>query len=401
VIQGSKQLELYRGAIKLTNIRLLAFDADWDLAMLSAALPQGSDQAFVPIGTIPDKLSKRRGTAVGHPDCKLNFKVAVGFTRDSTIPSKQFFGPGGKEIFAADVNLIPIDATVNRGMSGGPVIVEGKVIGIISGTQAEQGRTFGWAIPASRALSLPRLANEQVDFCQLPPLRLLRAGQRPMLLKIGSTSERIVKLNYFKERTRVFGEDSKVRAAAIKETEATVRSAAEKLSDAASDADLKSATKTYIAAWTKVSEDAKSILAFHREVAGPLHDSCISEWKSLTEEQLMRSLVMPAKPMTEADEAQKEFKEQTVRVQSKANKVETALSAAVDDLEKVAAGGDRRLVVQHLKALGGQLASQNEGAMSRVATLRAAIQVFAEKQITLFEQVAKLKESKLVLEPAD
>lgn len=59
------------------------------------------------------------------------------------IPGQNDLRPLFKE---QDVKILPLDCTIYHGLSGGPVVSDAGVIGVISGA-VSQGGTFAWAIP--------------------------------------------------------------------------------------------------------------------------------------------------------------------------------------------------------------------------------------------------------------
>jgi hypothetical protein len=134
------------------------------------------------------------------------------------MPSQSFLGPGGEQIFGKEsVLLIPTDATVDGGMSGGPLLVDNHAIGVISGSLARQGRAFGWAIPSSRLEDLKALNPPTTNFAKLPPLRLLADPNGTRLLKVVNTSEWTIKSQVYhsvlatlESLTTVFTSDSQL-----------------------------------------------------------------------------------------------------------------------------------------------------------------------------------------------
>jgi hypothetical protein len=135
---------------------------------------------------VPSDLTTRRGLVIGHPDRKKDFAVQVSFTRDTPLPSGQWSIPkrqGSQQqfIFALpDVQLIPIFGGLNRGMSGGPLVVDGTVIGVFSGGEEPSGGGFGWAISVDHFATLT-LARPRMAVSELPPLRLLVPGSSPLV----------------------------------------------------------------------------------------------------------------------------------------------------------------------------------------------------------------------------
>ena len=120
------------------------------------------------------------GLVLGNPDQKKNFAIKVSFPRDMPIKATQWLAPGGNkssmfQFKTDDLELIVIDGTLNRGMSGGPVIVGDKAIGIFSGGEQTSGAGLAWAIPLKY---LQKLATNQNNLPanQLPRLSMLGRG---------------------------------------------------------------------------------------------------------------------------------------------------------------------------------------------------------------------------------
>lgn len=167
--------------------RVIRFDESIDLAVLKLQ-PLGKPWPYLQIGETPDPLRGTAGVAVGHPGNKLNFSVPVYFTREP-YPSEQWIS-GGNYIFRrVGLYLLPLDGAIEQGMSGGPVIVRGRVVGVISGSERGTGAgEFGWAIPASHLGSLKRFDLGMT----LPEQKLLHASARQRtraLLKASATTE--------------------------------------------------------------------------------------------------------------------------------------------------------------------------------------------------------------------
>lgn len=201
VIQGAETVKIFSSKGRLSNVELIAYDNEWDLALLKVRRVNNNSFPNLEIQRVPDNLLNYIGYAWGHPNGKANFRVELGFTKNSTIKSDEFFGDGGLPIFKAEeIDLISIDATINKGMSGGPVLINGKVIGVISGGQSRLGgRNFGWAIPATRIHSIGFLDSPTSNFKELPALTMLRGEMKSPLLRVGLHAEKVVKLDLYKK----------------------------------------------------------------------------------------------------------------------------------------------------------------------------------------------------------
>lgn len=87
---------------------------------------------------------------VGHPQFIPYLHMFGRTMRSSFLKSGEFKTIQGLKIFSDTpvIDLLAIDVTIGAGMSGGPVLMNGKVVGVASGSiQKETVGTIGWAIP--------------------------------------------------------------------------------------------------------------------------------------------------------------------------------------------------------------------------------------------------------------
>jgi hypothetical protein len=192
VIAGAKSLQIISHQGSYSKYAVKAYDPSKDLAIISVAPPGNFAFDFIPLGPPPNSLLGKNGIVVGHPDLKKDFSVRVTFPRDRPLLSGEWAtaiqGSGTRWIFAkSDVRLIALDGTLNHGMSGGPVLVDGKAIGVFSGGEEQSGGGLGWAISAEYLANLPSapLGNSLET---LPPLTLLtQNSEKPALMKAVQT----------------------------------------------------------------------------------------------------------------------------------------------------------------------------------------------------------------------
>lgn len=179
VIQGARALQIVTPIGSFRTYRIKAYDAGKDLAVLTIVPPPGSRPAFLKLSAPPGGLTGRTGFVIGNPDLKRDFAVHVSFPRDGVMLSKEWSAgqrSGATQfVFANDnVHLVALDGTLNHGMSGGPVVVDGAAIGVFSGGEEESGAGLAWAISAEYLPHLLAAApNQQAG--TLPPLTLLSA----------------------------------------------------------------------------------------------------------------------------------------------------------------------------------------------------------------------------------
>jgi hypothetical protein len=175
VIRGAKSVQIVGHSGSFTDVSIIAYDASKDLAIVKVKGPDSFP--FFKIVSPSNGLSNKSGYVVGNPDQKADFAVHVTFPRDATMYSREWSvataTQGSTFIFAnGDVRLVAIDGTLNHGMSGGPLLLDGNVIGVFSGGEENSGGGLGWAISAEYLAALPP-APAGTKFSDLPPLTLL------------------------------------------------------------------------------------------------------------------------------------------------------------------------------------------------------------------------------------
>lgn len=180
VIQDAEKIRILRSDGSNYTASVVSYDAARDIAVLS--LPTASVvKVKLVVGDLPIELTSMSGLVLGNPDLKKNFAMKVSFPRDSTIKATQWLAPGGDkgslfQFKTVDLDLIVMDGTLNRGMSGGPLIVGEKVIGLFSGGEQTSGGGLAWAIPLKYLQNLT-LNDKGLPASQLPRLSMLGRGQ--------------------------------------------------------------------------------------------------------------------------------------------------------------------------------------------------------------------------------
>jgi hypothetical protein len=76
-----------------------------------------------------------------------------------------------RRLFDGEIDVIPLDASVYSGMSGGPVSGARGVVGVLSGSYSEGGG-IGWAIPSKYLQTLTVVGRRPQDM-DWPPLTLM------------------------------------------------------------------------------------------------------------------------------------------------------------------------------------------------------------------------------------
>jgi hypothetical protein len=190
VIAGAKSLQILGHQGSYDEFVIKAYDPAKDLAIISVKT-QGPI-TFIPIKAPPSTLANKTGLVLGNPDLKKDFAVHVTFPRDRPLLSSEWSATtqagGQRWIFAqGNVKLIAVDGTLNHGMSGGAVILDGAAIGVFSGGEQQSGGGFGWPISAEYLSTLTRAPTGTL-LSSLPPLTLLSPNsEKPSMLKAVKT----------------------------------------------------------------------------------------------------------------------------------------------------------------------------------------------------------------------
>ncbi|OOQ57426.1 S1 family peptidase [Mucilaginibacter pedocola] len=181
LIVGSRDIDAHCVSGQLSNIAVAAYNEEKDIALLNFQAPNRLPVNSLSIlSVLPKRLSSLKGVLIGNPMGIERYKVEVDFNMDQLIPSKSY------KILSTDVSLdlLPATATVNNGMSGGPVILNGKVVGLLSGS-FNQGGSMLVVIPAFYLINDQKISNQLKNGFnlslrngnKLPPLRLYRQGR--------------------------------------------------------------------------------------------------------------------------------------------------------------------------------------------------------------------------------
>ncbi len=174
VVQGATSIEI------ISNGRLVVDDGvtvetinpDQDLATLSVRDPQ-LRFGYYPLAVgapSPNDILWIVGFIAGLPNQSLQVRTTqMGFAL-----SRRFLSPDGSSIFAnKGVDIIPINTTIYRGMSGAPLLWNGKAVGVISGS-INEGGTFAWAIPTEYLNgSTTQSVHKRAADIKWPALRLM------------------------------------------------------------------------------------------------------------------------------------------------------------------------------------------------------------------------------------
>ncbi len=152
-------LTVYHGVEGSNSIRVLDSDGsfwskvhisevypDYDLAILQ--VDHGKQTVKdLPFGNTnyPDMCADNLNL-VGHPNGIpfANFRFAL--VGDDFINSKTIHTSTGRRLFANNIDMILVEGVNYNGMAGAPLVCNGHVVGVFSGSLGE-GAAIGWAIP--------------------------------------------------------------------------------------------------------------------------------------------------------------------------------------------------------------------------------------------------------------
>jgi hypothetical protein len=128
---------------------VIAISPEYDLAMLQLA-GRSTGNTFLPPRDQNPSVFHTLATAYGYP-AEYSYSLqplAVEAMKDDYTPSGQLRTQDGKEaIFTRpDLQLITFTTVINNGVSGSPLLFNGNVVGVISGSWSIDG-SGAWAIP--------------------------------------------------------------------------------------------------------------------------------------------------------------------------------------------------------------------------------------------------------------
>lgn len=110
---------------------------------------------------------------IGYPRGMPNQVISAKTSYNSFLSSHTFRTAKGKRLFSQNVDLVPVVIpAVYYGMSGAPVIANGQVVGVFSGSLNEGG-AISWAIPCKYYHDLYKFGKRASEISQWPPLTLM------------------------------------------------------------------------------------------------------------------------------------------------------------------------------------------------------------------------------------
>jgi Trypsin-like peptidase domain len=180
VVNGATEIKVFDNAnVEQRNTRVLALLPGRDLALLKVQRHVTTPLQYST--SVPS--SRSQVTIIGSPRGMLNQSLVGLTTTSSLISSLTLSLADGKPVFRMKIDVLPIDITVNNGLSGAPALDEDdSVIGVLSGSYAE-GRGITWLIPSEYIQELLEMSrNEQSvrDIVAWPAFNLMSSNWRSL-----------------------------------------------------------------------------------------------------------------------------------------------------------------------------------------------------------------------------
>jgi len=178
VIEGSRSLEIFYEGRRYhdADIVVKAINPDVDLAhlqirRLSEPLPYYPLASHFTTWT-PGQELHSLGYLRGIPN-----QYFEGYlTQKGTLKSGQIRDKRGQRLFErSDVDLLPVYiAGIYSGSSGGPILLNGQAVGVLSGSLGEGG-SFTWGIPISYMAQMQAIDRRASQVTAWPKLALMNA----------------------------------------------------------------------------------------------------------------------------------------------------------------------------------------------------------------------------------
>ena len=143
VVMGAASLEIMHGERRYKEVFLAAAAPDRDLALLRVNGRGRGGLSLDPRAPPPSEELSVEANSRGIP----RQIWATRTTQGALLDSLAFSDRRGLAIFAASIEVLPLDLTIYGGMSGAPVMSSSGIVGVLSGSLHEGG-SHAWAIPA-------------------------------------------------------------------------------------------------------------------------------------------------------------------------------------------------------------------------------------------------------------
>jgi hypothetical protein len=205
VIKDSRVIEIAHKSqhSPYTSVKILSISPDHDLAVLQIqSFPRG--QRFLESTNMLPSAFSDQITAWGYP---ANYSYSLrrleidGFDKQWTKANllRARTGGGDKSIFTnIDLDLITLRADIESGCSGGPILSNGKIVGIIEGSWTVDAVVDAWAIPMKYLTSGDQETNVlATNVRSWPPLKLTNEGSALGRSEVGLTIPLIIAVGQY------------------------------------------------------------------------------------------------------------------------------------------------------------------------------------------------------------
>lgn len=144
VIFGAKKIYIIDDKNFYKDVKIESIAPSYDLAILKV-----NSKTSCPFLKFSNELTLNSGSQVkiyGWPRNMPNFSFTGNIIHEGFLNSNMVKDASGNRIFNSGVNLLMIGIEAYNGMSGGPVLYNGLVIGVVNGSFSEPEQ-MAWAIP--------------------------------------------------------------------------------------------------------------------------------------------------------------------------------------------------------------------------------------------------------------
>lgn len=189
-IHRAKRIKIIYNRRKYHNVTVYEVAPNYDLATLKI------DQIISTGNPLQPNTSEeysRTVDVVGYPLNMLEHRHRGFVTSSSTLKSTTIRDPNRKEIFNNAIDVIPVELTVYNGMSGSPIIDNGRVIGVLSGSIGVGG-SISWGIPIKYLDNLT-LVDSRPNDLSWPKFNLMNSNNWRALGKRSFLSKEFFDLN--------------------------------------------------------------------------------------------------------------------------------------------------------------------------------------------------------------
>ena len=152
VVEGGRKISVFHEQLgSFTDILVEFVAPEYDLAVLRLVNLIGKTPSLS-LNTDPGLVDQLYLKGYPRGGVLQQFQ-AFPTTRGRFVNSHTIRDARQRRLFDGEIDIIPLDASVYSGMSGGPVLGPSGVIGVLSGSY-DEGGGIGWAIPSKYLQSL-------------------------------------------------------------------------------------------------------------------------------------------------------------------------------------------------------------------------------------------------------